>query len=128
MSCVTVMSLFAFGLMECGWWLIYMYVPGISSNIEEKEFQEGVLREFSASSSPSSSATQSPQPSPSQPSPSSSEASEDGLSGNDQRRNSYVPRGKRRISYHKMMSVCQAEAGDSLRDRANDCFSSMVVE
>lgn len=99
---------------------------GISGNTDGKEFQEDVIIE--SSSSPSSSAPQSPPLSPSQISPSSSERGEDGQNVNDQRRNSYVPRSKRRVSYHKMMSVCQAEAGDSLRDRANDCFSSMVVE
>jgi hypothetical protein len=35
---------------------------------------------------------------------------------------------KGRVTFHEMMSFSQVEAGNSLRDRANNCFSSMVVE
>lgn len=37
-------------------------------------------------------------------------------------------KAKNRLTFYEMMSFSQVEAGDKLRHRANDCFSSMVID
>lgn len=100
---------------------------GISDHTEDKdEFQAEELVEFSSSeSSDSDSDSDSDCGSNSD----SNNDSDKGEHRNQRKQYVFKEKGRATLSFSEMMSFSQVEADkNTLRDRANNCLSSMVVE